>query len=144
MIQRAATLRDPDTIWECTDGYWHGMSDVTTLLKTVREAQRLSQDALAEKLGVTQATVSRYEAGGISLGKIQDWADALGHELTAVPSDRAALVTTVSIVAAGLDQAELERLTQIVANFATAPSWARMTAAEVLEKSSTKVVAKGA
>lgn len=120
------------------------MTDLAELLKSVREGHGLSQDALAQRLGVTQATVSRYESGGITLGKIQDWADALGHELTAVPSDHAELVAALVVAIATLDETQRETLVRVLTHFVGAPAWAQATAAEVLQQSVPKVVTKGA
>lgn len=58
------------------------MSPVRIRLRELREAQGLTQQALAERTGVRQATVSQIESGTsrVDLDVLERLADALGKE----------------------------------------------------------------
>jgi putative transcriptional regulator len=58
------------------------MSPVRIRLRELREAQGLTQQALAERAGVRQATVSQIESGTsrVDLDVLERLADALGKE----------------------------------------------------------------
>jgi transcriptional regulator with XRE-family HTH domain len=61
------TMLDPKLL-----GFW---------ARCVREAQHLSQEALAEAAGVTVRTVQRFEAGeGVQIGSRRSLAKALGYD----------------------------------------------------------------
>jgi transcriptional regulator with XRE-family HTH domain len=61
-------------------------SDIGDRLRAARIQQGLSQDALAAKIGVTQATVSRAEGSGdIRLATLVEIARALDLEPTVIP-----------------------------------------------------------
>lgn len=54
--------------------------DIGRQVRSLREAQRLSQRELAERMGTTQSAIARLEAGGSrpSLSTLERVADALG------------------------------------------------------------------
>lgn len=57
------------------------VSPITLRLQELRERRKLSQAELARRSGVSQATVSRIEAGmtkGVDLATLERLADALG------------------------------------------------------------------
>jgi transcriptional regulator with XRE-family HTH domain len=58
-------------------------SEVKPSLREARERLGLTQQAMAEKLGVTQPTVSRVESGETTPRQrhLRRWADAYGVEL---------------------------------------------------------------
>ena len=61
------TMLDPKLL-----GFW---------ARCVREAQHLSQEALAEAAGITVRTVQRFEAGGgVQIGSRRSLAKALGYD----------------------------------------------------------------
>ena len=60
------TMLDPKLL-----GFW---------ARCVREAQHLSQEAIAEAAGITVRTVQRFEAGeGVQIGSRRSLAKALGY-----------------------------------------------------------------
>ncbi|MBP6670166.1 MAG: helix-turn-helix transcriptional regulator [Gemmatimonadales bacterium] len=57
------------------------MSPITLRLRELREARGLTQRALAESAGISQATVARLESGSlrnVTLDTVERLADALG------------------------------------------------------------------
>lgn len=57
------------------------VSPITLRLQELRERRKLSQAELARRSGVSQATISRIEAGmtkGVDLATLERLADALG------------------------------------------------------------------
>lgn len=60
------------------------MNDIGGKLKTLRKGRKLTQQELADKLGVTRATVSNYEVGRRSphLSELQRFAEFYGVDLS--------------------------------------------------------------
>ena len=72
-------------------GIIHDLSAVGTLLIALRIANRLSQRELAEKLGVSEAQVSRDERNeyhGITVDRAQRVLDAMNETLTSRVEDK--------------------------------------------------------
>jgi HTH-type transcriptional regulator / antitoxin HipB len=63
------------------------LGDIPQILKSARQAMRLSQRALAEKVGVPQSHISKIENGGVDLqtSGLIELARALGLEVQLVP-----------------------------------------------------------
>lgn len=64
------------------------LSDIGPLLKDARRRAGLSQQQLAEPLGMSRATISAIEGGRcqeIGFGKLAALLDAVGLELTVAP-----------------------------------------------------------
>ena len=55
-------------------------TEIGQTMRQLRKAKKMTQDALAEKLGVATANISRYESGqqGIEIDKLPVLAEALG------------------------------------------------------------------
>ncbi|MDW5462153.1 helix-turn-helix transcriptional regulator, partial [Acinetobacter baumannii] len=55
-------------------------TEIGQAMRKLRKAKKMTQDTLAEKLGVAPANISRYEKGqqGIEVDKLPTLADALG------------------------------------------------------------------
>lgn len=66
------------------------MADLLLELRRLREEAGLSQDALAERLGVTREHVSRIERSKTqtNVDKAAQWAEACGYDLMLVPRER--------------------------------------------------------
>jgi len=75
-----------------------GLSEIGGVLKQKRAALGLSQDALAEKSGVTQAQISGIERGAKNarLGTVIAMARTLGLEMMFVPREVAPAVQALS------------------------------------------------
>lgn len=60
------------------------MNDIGSKLKTLRKGRKLTQQELADKLGITRATVSNYEVGRRSphLSELQRFAEFYGVDLS--------------------------------------------------------------
>lgn len=60
------------------------MNDIGGKLKTLRKGRKLTQQELADKLGVTRATVSNYEVGRRTphLSELQRFAEFYGVDLS--------------------------------------------------------------
>lgn len=60
------------------------MNDIGGKLKTLRKGRKLTQQELADRLGVTRATVSNYEVGRRSphLSELQRFAEFYGVDLS--------------------------------------------------------------
>lgn len=58
--------------------------DVGLLLKRTRQAQNLSQEAVASRLGMSQDSISRYELGGstVSAFALREFAKLYGKPVT--------------------------------------------------------------
>jgi transcriptional regulator with XRE-family HTH domain len=71
---------------------------LVTTLKNAREKSKLSQRALAEKLGVPQSHISKIESGKISptISSLIEIARVLGFELMAVPKKYVSVVEGLS------------------------------------------------
>jgi transcriptional regulator with XRE-family HTH domain len=56
-------------------------------LRRIRQASRISQDAIGAAIGVTANNFSRYELGVYHprIDRIASWAEALGYELVLRP-----------------------------------------------------------
>ena len=56
-------------------------TEIGQAMRKLRKAKKMTQDTLAEKLGVAPANISRYEKGqqGIEVDKLPTLADALGY-----------------------------------------------------------------
>jgi micrococcal nuclease len=59
------------------------------LLKMERRKAGISQDEVALKSGITQATISRLESGGLNfrIGTLESYVDALGKKLNLISKD---------------------------------------------------------
>ena len=51
--------------WVCVCAYTQGMQDI----QTIRKALGLSQSEMADRLGLHQTTISRFERGELTLDK---------------------------------------------------------------------------
>ncbi len=82
------------------------MQELLLELRRIREEAGLSQDAVAERLGVTREHVSRVERAKTqtNVDKAQQWADVCGFDLMLVPRDR----PSARVVAAELEHATPE------------------------------------
>lgn len=60
------------------------MNDIGSKLKTLRKGRKLTQQELAEKLGVTRCTVSNYEVGRRSphISELKRFAEFYGVDLS--------------------------------------------------------------
>lgn len=60
------------------------MNDIGGKLKTLRKGRKLTQQELADRLGVTRATISNYEVGRRSphLSELQRFAEFYGVDLS--------------------------------------------------------------
>lgn len=68
--------------------HWCVMERLGELIRTLRKAQKLSQQALAQRYGMSRATISGIENNTISeigLRKVEAILNGFGYELTAVP-----------------------------------------------------------
>lgn len=68
--------------------HWCVMEQLGVLIRTLRKAQKLSQQALAQRYGMSRATISGIENNTISeigLRKVEAILNGFGYELTAVP-----------------------------------------------------------
>lgn len=68
--------------------HWCVMEQLGELIRTLRKAQKLSQQALAQRYGMSRATISGIENNTISeigLRKVEAILNGFGYELTAVP-----------------------------------------------------------
>jgi transcriptional regulator with XRE-family HTH domain len=92
---RGEATKDPSGR-EPTDAYVLGPC-VGDLLRALRHRQRLTLQALAERLGVPPSTVSRWEAGKNAPSK--ERMDALLSALQANPEERIALQTNLPLFA---------------------------------------------
>jgi HTH-type transcriptional regulator/antitoxin HipB len=63
------------------------LGDIPAILKSARQAKRLSQRALAKKVGVPQSHISKIENGGVDLqtSSLIELARALDLEVQLVP-----------------------------------------------------------
>jgi HTH-type transcriptional regulator / antitoxin HipB len=67
------------------------LSDIGPVLKAARKRARLSQQQLAEPLGMSRATISAIEGGRcqeIGFNKLSALLEVLGLELTVMPRKR--------------------------------------------------------
>lgn len=60
------------------------MNDIGSKLKTLRKGRKFTQQELADKLGVTRATISNYEVGRRSphISELQRFAEFYGVDLS--------------------------------------------------------------
>lgn len=68
--------------------HWCLMEQLGELIRSMRKAQKLSQQALAQRYGMSRATISGIENNTISeigLRKVEAILNGFGYELTAVP-----------------------------------------------------------
>ena len=68
--------------------HWCVMEQLGELIRTLRKAQKLSQQALAQRYGMSRATISGIENNTISeigVRKVEAILNGFGYELTAVP-----------------------------------------------------------
>ena len=64
------------------------MENLGKLIRTLRKERKLSQQALAQQYGMSQATISGIENNTLSeigLRKVEAILNGFGYELTAVP-----------------------------------------------------------
>ncbi|MCX2543202.1 helix-turn-helix transcriptional regulator [Pseudomonas sp. COW5] len=64
------------------------MEQIGELIRSLRKAQKLSQQALAQQYGMSRATISGIENNTVSeigLRKVEAILNGFGYELTAVP-----------------------------------------------------------
>ncbi|MBV9330822.1 MAG: helix-turn-helix transcriptional regulator, partial [Alphaproteobacteria bacterium] len=73
-------------------------TDLTSILRSARKSQRLSQAALGAKVGAPQSYISRVENGGVDLqtSSLVELARALDLELVLVPKDHLAEVAALA------------------------------------------------
>lgn len=67
------------------------MEDIGKLIRQTRKARKLSQAALASRLGMSRATISGIENNTVSdigVRKLEALLNALGYTLTAKPLSR--------------------------------------------------------
>jgi HTH-type transcriptional regulator/antitoxin HipB len=68
--------------------WWAKMEQLGELIRTLRKAQKMSQQALAQQYGMSRATISGIEnntVAEIGLRKVEAILNGFGYELTAMP-----------------------------------------------------------
>ena len=144
MINIAGRMLSSHAQEEWRQEYEMCMASVPDQLKALRIANGLSQQALADDLGATQGTISRYEAGHVSLVKLLDWCERLNVDLVVVPIEQAELQSEVATLLGTLNEAQRDEFLALIRSFVRAPDWARSTAATVMSNAVEQVSSKSA
>lgn len=101
-------------------------------LKALRQAQNLSQDDLAERMGTSQQTIQRLEKG--TRGFSEKWVRAACDALGVAASDIVGVGEQGTAVPFNLDRSPTERLRRDLPIYGTALGAPRMVAGEAIEQ----------
>ena len=98
------------------------MPGIGAQLKAIRQRTGLRQDDLALKIGVSQATISHIERGGVtSTDVVERWAEACGAQIAITVGFDAELEAAVF----ALTDTDKERLLRIARALPSAPEAAK-------------------
>lgn len=93
-------------------------------LRRAREAAGLSQDALAVRLGISSAQVSRIETGarGTTLAVAQRWLEECGFAVESVSVGEPEAARILALAVATLDEAQLEAAGRVIRAWSALPT----------------------
>lgn len=92
-------------------------------LRRARKEARLSQEALAERLGISSVQVSRIETGarGTTLAIAQRWLEECGYSVESVSVGEPEAARVLAMAVATLDEADLESATRVLRAWGALP-----------------------
>jgi transcriptional regulator with XRE-family HTH domain len=113
------------------------MNDIMIQLRAERERQGLSIAALAQRLGVSPATLGSHERSGLgarngrrpTVEAVQHHAAGLGLRLVLIDADGPTDITALSAALRRAATAEIERISALVEQQAAAEQLKRLTGA---------------